>query len=115
MRLSSYEEIKKLFFSTMDQSTNYKHKIDFLISNDTSLIQSTQTIVKKRRKTIHCSECKKRRITLDESHQICHVCYRYRAKELKLSGNKIIDDFIKYTQTNFVKGEGKMEFVPYDQ
>src|SRR3954452_22259959 len=97
----------------MDQSTNYKHKIDFLISNETSLIQPTQTIIKKRSKKIHCSECKKRRTTLDESHQICHVCYR--AKELKLSGNKIIDDFIRYTQTNFIKEEGKMEFVPHEQ
>ena len=33
----------------------------------------------------------------------------------KLSGNKIIDDFIKYTQVNLVKDEGRMEFVPYEQ
>jgi serine/threonine protein kinase len=99
----------------MDQSTNYKHKIDFLISNanETSLIQPTQTIIKKRRKRIHCSECNKKRTPLGESHQICHVCYK--TKELKLSGNKIIDDFIRYTQTNFIKKEGKMEFVPHDQ
>src|SRR3954463_12388184 len=94
----------------MDQTTNYKRKIDF---NDTSLIQPTQTIIKKRSKKIHCSECNKRRTPLNDSHQICHVCYR--AKELKLSGNKIIDDFIRYTQTNFIKEEGKMEFVPHDQ
>src|SRR3954451_10948839 len=95
----------------MDQTTNYKRKIDF---KDTSLIQPTQTIIKKRRKKIHCSECNKRRIPLNESHQICHVCYR--AKELKLSGNKIIDDFIKHTQVNFIKkNEGKMEFVSHDQ
>ena len=99
----------------MDQLTNYKHKIDFLISNanDTSLIQPTQTIIKKRRKKIHCSECNKKRTPLDESHQICHVCYK--AKELKLSGNKIIDDFIRHTQINYVKNKGKMEFVPHDQ
>src|SRR3954453_23830356 len=94
----------------MDQTTNYKRKIDF---NDTSLSQPTQTIIKKRRKTIRCVECKKRRKTLDESHQICHVCYK--AKELKLSGNKIIDDFIRHTQINYVKEKGKMEFIPHEQ
>ena len=81
------------------------------LSKDTSLIQPIQTIVKK---YIHCGECNKKRTPLDESHQICHVCYKTRIKQ-KLSGNKIIDDFIKYTQTNFVKKEGKMEFVPHDQ
>src|SRR4051794_19765168 len=82
-------------------------------STDTSLIQPTQTIIKLRRKRIHCSECNRKRAPLDESHQICRVCYR--AKELKLSGNKIIDDFIKHTQINSIKKEGKMEFVPHDQ
>ena len=97
----------------MDQTTNYKRKIDF---NDTSLIQPTQTIIKKRRKRIHCSECNKKRTPFNESHQICHVCYK--TKEVynpKPSGNKIIDDFIKHTQINNVKKAGKMEFVPHDQ
>src|SRR6266480_5776276 len=97
----------------MDQTTNYKRKIDF---NDTSLIQPTQTIIKKQKKRIHCSECNKKRTPLDESHQICHVCYKTKAVyKQKPSGNKIIDDFIKHTQTNYVKTEGKMEFVPHDQ
>src|SRR3954453_22162085 len=94
----------------MDQSTNYKHKIDFLISNanDASLIQPTQTITKKRRKRIHCSECDKKRTPLDESHQICHVCYRTKAVyNPKPSGYKIIDDFIKHTQINNVKKKEK--------
>jgi len=102
----------------MDQLTNYKHKIDFLISNDTSLIQSTQTIVKSKYKKKKCNECNKRRKPLDESHQICHVCYEVKMKMVykpKLSGNKIIDDFIKHTQVNLNKKEGKMEFVPYEQ
>src|SRR3954453_7636379 len=102
----------------MDQTTNYKHQIDFLISNanDTSLIQPKQTINKKRRKKINCSECNKKRTPLNESHQICHVCYKTKAVyEPKLSGYKIIDDFIKHTQINNVKKEGKMEFVPYEQ
>ena len=96
----------------MDQLTNYKHKIDFLlISDDTS---STQTIVKSKYKKKKCNECNKRRKTLDESHQICHICYKMKGK-FKLSGNEVIDDFIRYTQTNFIKEEGKMEFVPYEQ
>src|SRR3954468_22464030 len=96
----------------MDQTTNYKRKIDF---KDTSLIQPTQTIIKKRRKKIHCSECNKKRVPLNESHQICHVCYKIKiVYKLKSSGNKIIDDFIRYTQTNFIKEGGKMEFVPHD-
>src|SRR4051794_30007216 len=99
----------------MNQSTNYKHKIDCLTLNDTSLIQPTQTIAKKRRKTICCSECKKRRKIIDENNQICSVCYIYRAKELKLSGIKAIDDFIRHTQINYVKKAGKMEFVSHDQ
>src|SRR6266536_5772811 len=98
----------------MDQS-NYKHKIDFLISNDTSLIQPA-TIVKSKYKKKKCNECNKRRKPLDESHQICHVCYRVKmVYKPKLSGNKIIDDFIKYTQLNLVKKEGKMEFIPHEQ
>ncbi|PKK66968.1 kinase-like protein, partial [Rhizophagus irregularis] len=36
-------------------------------------------------------------------------------KLFKPSGNKIIDNFIKYTQVNLIKVEGKMEFVPHDQ
>ena len=95
----------------MGQSTS---KIDFLKSNDTSLIRSTQTIVKKRSKMIFCDKCNKIEIALDESHQICHDCYRVIAK-LKLSGNKIIDDFIIHTQINFLNEVGRMAFVSYDQ
>ena len=98
----------------MDQLTNYKHKIDFLISNDICLIQPTQTIVKSKYRKMKCNECNKRRKCLDESDHICHVCY-YTKKIFKPSGNKIIDDFIRYTQINLVKNKGKMEFVPYEQ
>ena len=83
----------------MNQLTNYKHKIDFLVSNDTSLTK--------------CNECKKRK-PLDESRQICYVCYSTK-KIFKSSGNKVIDDFIRYTQINLDFKEGKMEFVPYEQ
>ena len=92
----------------MDQLTNYKH--------NTSSIQptQTQTIVKSKYKKKKCNECNKRRKTLDYNHQICHVCYKMK-KTFKPSGNKIIDDFIRHTQINLVKNEGKMEFVPYEQ
>ena len=75
----------------MDQLTNYKHKIDFLLrSNDTSLIQPTQTIAKSKYKKKKCNECKKRK-PLDESHQTCRNCYETK-KIFISSGNKIIDD-----------------------
>ena len=96
----------------MDQLTNYKHKIDFLlISNDTS---SIQTIVKSKYKKKKCNECNKRRMTLDKSHQICHVCYK--AKKLVQSGNKIIDDFIRHTNVHLTTTRAKkMKFIPYNQ
>ena len=100
----------------MDKSTN--HKNDFIISNDTSLIQPTQTIVKPKLKgkvCKKCNECNKRRKPLDESHQICHICYNMKMIFKSSSGNKIIDDFIKYTQFNLTNGGVKFEIVPYDQ
>ncbi|GBC27015.2 kinase-like domain-containing protein [Rhizophagus irregularis DAOM 181602=DAOM 197198] len=100
----------------MEQLTNYKHKIDFLLSSNTSLIQPTQSIVKSKYKKIKCTECNNTRKPSDESHQICHVCYKIkRVYKYGSSGNKIIDDFIRYTQINLVKKNGKMEYVPYKQ
>jgi hypothetical protein len=99
----------------MEQTTNYKCKIDFLLSNNTSLIQPSQTIVKSKYRKKQCNECNRRRKRLDESHQICHVCYRIKKYDVKQSGNKVIDDFIRNTQIRLVKNAGKMEFVPYDQ
>ncbi|GBC26966.2 kinase-like domain-containing protein [Rhizophagus irregularis DAOM 181602=DAOM 197198] len=101
----------------MNQLTNYKYKIDFLISNDTYLSQQTETILKpkvKRKIYEKCNECNKRRRPLDESHQICRICYNMKIT-FKPSGNKIVDDFIRYTQINLVKKEGKLKFVPYDE
>src|SRR6266542_4475279 len=106
----------------MDQLTNYKHKTNFLISNETPLGQPNESIqtkiISKLKRKIYkkCNECNRRRKTLDESHQICSVCYKLKTiLKPKQSGNKIIDDFIKYTQTNYVKKNGKMEFVSYEQ
>jgi hypothetical protein len=98
----------------MEQPINYKHNIDFLLSNN--VIQSTQTSVKSRYKKRKCNECKRRRKTLNESHQICHVCYKIKmVYTYGSSGNEIIDEFIRYTQVKLVNTFGKMEFVPYKQ
>ena len=99
----------------MDPLPNNKHKIDLLISNDKSLIQQEQTITKLKYKKKECNECNRRRKTIDESHQICHVCYKYKTAS-KLSGNKVIDDFIRYTQTNYTNNRlnrvGEWSFFP---
>src|SRR5688572_14932235 len=99
----------------MEQITNYKCKIDFILSNDTSLIQPTQTIVKSKYKKRKCDECNRRRKPAEKSPNICHVCYEIKRFNVKQSGNKVIDTFIRNTQISLVKNEGKMEFVPYDQ
>src|SRR3954470_15878639 len=99
----------------MDPLPNNKYKI---MPNDTSLIQPTIVKSTKRKTYKKCNECNRRRKTLDESHQICHVCYNYKTAATP-SGNKVIDDFIRYTQTNYanyrLKNVGRMEFVPYDR
>src|SRR5215204_2126449 len=86
----------------MDQLTNCK------------ISQQTQIVTKRKTYTKKCNECNRKRKFLDESHQICHVCYNTK-KIYKQSGNKIIDGFIKYTQINYVTKYGRMEFVSYDQ
>ncbi|PKB94609.1 hypothetical protein RhiirA5_438407, partial [Rhizophagus irregularis] len=97
----------------MKQPTNYKHKILF---TNTTLIQPTQSTVKSKYKKSKCPECNKRRKPLYESHQICHVCYKIKeVYKYGSSGNKIIDDFIRYTQINLVRRYGKLEYVPYEQ
>ncbi|EXX56136.1 Mkk2p [Rhizophagus irregularis DAOM 197198w] len=99
----------------MEQITNYECKTDFILPNNTSLIQLTQTIVKSKYKKRKCNECNKRRKPAKKSHLICHVCYEVKRYNVKQSGNKVIDDFIRNTQISLVKNAGKMEFVPYDQ
>ena len=95
----------------MDQ-LNYKHKIDFSLSNDVPLSPPTQTVVKKKLKV--CNECNIKRKHLDESHQVCHVCYKAKSVYIP-SGNKVIDDFIRHTLISGKNLTGKMVFVPYDQ
>ena len=97
--------------------TNYKHQIDFLISestSDTSLIQPKKNTFKPKRKLKLCNECNRKRKFYDESHQVCHVCYKAKTV-YKSSGNKVIDDFIRHTLINGDKLAGRMEFVPYDR
>src|SRR5436190_14264259 len=96
------------------ERSNYKRKID--LSDNTPLSPPAQTTVNKRKIFKKCNECNKRRKFLDESHQICRVCYNIKTLfKPEPSGNKIIDDFIRHTQINYVQQGGKMEFVPYDQ
>ncbi|RGB29948.1 kinase-like domain-containing protein [Rhizophagus diaphanus] len=98
----------------MEKPVNNKHKIDSLISDNTPSTQparNSQNISKK------CNECNRKRKIFDKSHEICHVCYNIKTiLKPKQSGNKVIDDFIKYTQSNYAIIEGgKMEYIPYDQ
>ena len=82
------------------------------LTKDTFPSQPTQTTVKTKRKRILCSECNQKK--LDVNHQVCRNCYKIKTI-YKPSGNKVIDEFIKYTLINDNKFAGKMEFVPYDQ
>ncbi|GES87805.1 kinase-like domain-containing protein [Rhizophagus clarus] len=62
-----------------------------------------------------CNNCKKRR-TIYENRQTCQMCYKIMIIiKPKSSGNEVIEDFIKYTQRDYVRAGGKMEYVPYDQ
>src|SRR2546421_10318941 len=84
------------------------------LTKDTFPSQPTQTTVKTKRtkrKRMLCNECKQKKL-LYKNHQVCRNCYK--AKTIyKPSGNKVIDDFIKYTLINGDRFAGKMEFVPY--
>ena len=102
----------------MDQLTNHKHRIDYLLSSEASLvIQPIQTVTKyKHEKRIRCNECNKKRKPSNDNDQICHVCFKVKKLFNQISsGNKVIDDFIRSTQVSLVGKEGKMEFVPYNQ
>src|SRR6266540_6900987 len=85
----------------MEQSINYKLKIDFLISNNipTYISQSTKNkneLKGKRKMCEKYNQSNKRKKQLDESHKIC-----YKSNILyKPSGNKVVDNFIRYIQTN---------------
>jgi hypothetical protein len=113
--------VQKFFKFIMEKSTNIKYKI----LNDALSSQPVQTATKlkqskrkrRRRRKLEakeCSECKKIRKPYDENHQICYTCY-YAKKRIILSRNKVIDDFIRYTQINCPYKNGKMIFVPYEK
>ena len=101
----------------MEQSINCKLKIDFLISNNIPTSQSTQNKDEpkyKRKVYEKCNQCNKRRRPLEKSHKICRICYKSNIL-YKPSGNKVVDDFIIFTQINSYLEVGIMEFVPYNQ
>src|SRR5437016_1357351 len=91
----------------MDQQNNYKLKIDSLISSN--IPHPVQTTLKPKK----CIVCNRRRKVFNKTDQICYQCHK--ARTIPLSGNNVIDDFIRYTLTNYIKKEGRMEFVPYDR
>jgi RNA polymerase subunit RPABC4/transcription elongation factor Spt4 len=78
------------------------------------LNQPAQNSQRKKNVYKKCNECKRKRKTLDDDHQICHICHKIKIL-FKSSGNKVIDDFIIHTQRNYVDDRGKLEFVPYYQ
>ena len=99
----------------MEQSINYKLKIDssnILISQP---MQNKDEPKYKRKVYEKCNQCNKRRRPLEKSHKICRICYK--SNILYKSENKVVDDFIRYTQINsYLELKfGKMEFVPYNQ
>src|SRR4051794_18143500 len=81
-------------------------------NNKSLLINQKQDISKPKFKFRRCNKCNKSRKHFDETQQICHLCFK--AKTIPLSGNKVVDKFIRYTLTNISIRYGKMEFVPYD-
>ncbi|GES96366.1 kinase-like domain-containing protein [Rhizophagus clarus] len=99
----------------MEQLTNHKHKSDILLSgkNITITLSQPEQNTEKLFKNKKCNKCKRER-TCDENEKICHTCFKIKTM-LKSSGNKVIDDFIIYTQINNDSRRGKLEFVPYEQ
>ncbi|GES92921.1 kinase-like domain-containing protein [Rhizophagus clarus] len=83
----------------MEQSTSNKPKIT-----------SIHNVLNEFKK---CNGCNRKRKYLNE-FQICKSCYKPMTAFIP-SGNKVVDDFIKYTLTNRNEMAGKMEFVPYDR
>ncbi|GBC21704.2 kinase-like domain-containing protein [Rhizophagus irregularis DAOM 181602=DAOM 197198] len=79
-------------------------------------------IVRKRGKRINhepfcydfCKKCEKRKV-IDKNHETCQLCYKIFKPNL--SGNIVIDEIIRNTRVNFVKGSNHriLEFVPYNQ
>ena len=70
------------------------------LTKDTFPSQPTQSTVKTKRtkrKRILCNECNQKK--LDVNNQVCLNCYKTKTI-YKPSGNKVIDDFIKYTLFN---------------
>ncbi|EXX79861.1 hypothetical protein RirG_001550 [Rhizophagus irregularis DAOM 197198w] len=105
---------------------------NILISNNTPLRQSTQTAVNNKIKKL-CNECNIG-LASYKNLQLCFTCYTIQEVcKFKKSGNKIIDDFIRYTQIDYCshaefgspyksinykqtnKNSMILEFVPYDQ
>lgn len=100
---------------------NCKEQINALRQNSAEPVKENVHLVssvsrhKKRNIFKKCKECKFRKSHYDEDFNQCKDCYR--ASIRILSGNKLIDDFIKSTQTFYknCKNRSKLEFIPYKQ
>src|SRR6266498_4997784 len=59
-----------------------------------------------------CNECHKKRKPLKTNNQICIICHQTKLLYIP-SGNKIIDEFVRYAQINFAQESSR--FIPYYQ
>ncbi|GBC02638.1 hypothetical protein RclHR1_04720010 [Rhizophagus clarus] len=109
-QLTGLSNDTSLTHSSIDLSNN----TDF-VKELTSSCHPTQKALKSRVKK--CNECKKKRKFVNEIHQICQPCYK--AKTVMLSGNKVIDNFIKSVLNNNDHSKHNklvsLEFVPYNK
>lgn len=77
-----------------------------------SLSNSTQT-TQKPTFFKKCSKCDRTTFIYD---QFCYQCRNEKmVSSISLSGNNVIDNFIRYTLANPYKKEWIMEFVPYSR
>ncbi|CAG8500135.1 19742_t:CDS:2, partial [Gigaspora margarita] len=70
---------------------------------------------KKRKESERCKKCNRKRFICDKTSKQCKHCYE--ASLRVLSGNKLIDDFIKLTQFSYASftRDSNLEFIPYNR
>ncbi|POG77932.1 hypothetical protein GLOIN_2v1853170, partial [Rhizophagus irregularis DAOM 181602=DAOM 197198] len=90
--------------------------IHYDLGRKTKLIKSMERFIIESEEVNYneCNECHMKRRPSKKNQQICIICYQ--AKLLyKQSGNETIDEFIKYTQINFIQESSRMKFISYDR
>ncbi len=115
------KNIKKAFYwyqkiATSDLKTKHEFKNEEISYKMKKLFEPVMRFAIELEDEIYnkCNKCHKKRRTLKKNNQICVICYQANLL-YKTSGNKIIDEFIDFTQTNFVQESSRMKFIPYDQ